>query len=191
MRAEVLRAARDVLRSGGPQAMTLQAVAARAGVSHGNVTYHFGTVAALHTTLISGIIEDLTAATAVAVAQLRAGAMSPRGVVDVVFDALEADGAGRLIAWLVAIGASHRLAPFYAVIAPFVSELSKGEPGERAGGADAVGLIVAAIVIPALGSALIGVDMEVVLGLQQGSVRALVADAMARLRHNSEAQDTS
>ncbi len=186
MRAEVLRAARDVLRGEGPQAITLQAVAARAGVSHGNVTYHFGTVAALHTALIAGIIEDLTTATAAAVSHLRAGETSPRGVVDVVFDALEADGAGRLIAWLVAIGASHRLAPFFAMIAEFAGEISKGEAGERAGGVGALGLIVAAVVVPALGGALIGGDMEVALDLRHGSVRALVADGMARLRHKSE-----
>jgi AcrR family transcriptional regulator len=187
MRAELIQAARTVLRDDGPQAITLQAVAARVGVSHANVTYHFGTAAALHTALIAVIVEDLTAATAVAVAHLRAGETSPRSVVDVVFDALESDGAGRLIAWLVAIGDSHRLAPFYAMIAEFVGELSHGDAGERAGGVEAIGLIMAAIVIPALGGALIGADMETVLGLQQGSVRGLVADGMARLRHPSGA----
>jgi AcrR family transcriptional regulator len=186
MRAEVIRAARDVLRGEGPQAITLQTVAARAGVSHGNVTYHFGTVAALHTALIAAIIEDLTAAASVAVAHLRSGETSPRGVIDVVFDALEADGAGRLIAWLVATGAGHRLAPFYVTIAGFAGELSTGDAGDRAGGADAIGLMLAAVIVPALGGALIGADMETALGLRQGGVRALVAEAIARLRHPPE-----
>jgi AcrR family transcriptional regulator len=182
MRAEVIRVACDLLRTEGPHAITLKAVALRAGVTHGNVTYHFGTVAALHAALIATIIEDLTAATAAAVFRLRAGDMSPRGVVDVVFDALVAGGAGRLIAWLAATGGSHRLTPFYAMIADLVGGLSEGDAGERAGGLNAVGLMVAAVVVPALGGSLIGADIETALGLREGSVKQVVADGMAGLR---------
>ena len=139
-------------------------------------------MAALHTALIATIIEDLTAATAAAVTRLRANEISPRDVVDVVFDALVAGGAGRLIAWLVATGAGHRLAPFHATIAELVGGLSAGDAGERAGGLNAVGLMVAAVVVPALGGSLIGADIEAALGLPVGSVKQVVADGMARLR---------
>lgn len=182
MRAQVVDAARELLRTDGPHAITLKAVAVRAGITHGNVTYHFGTVAALHAALIATIIEDLTDATAAAVVRLRANEISPRDVVDVVFEALAAGGAGRLVAWLVATGAGHRLAPFYATIADLVGGLAEGAAGERAGGADAVGLMVAAVVVPALGGSLIGADIESALGLREGSVKQVVADAMARLR---------
>jgi AcrR family transcriptional regulator len=182
MRAEVIRAARDLLCTEGPHAITLKAVAVRAGVTHGNVTYHFGTVAALHSVLIATIIEDLTAATAAAVARLRAHEIGPRDVVDVVFDALVAGGAGRLIAWLVATGAGHRLTPFYAMMADLAGGLAEGDAGEKAGGLEVVGLMVAAVVVPALGGSLIGADIEAALGLREGSVKQVVADGMAGLR---------
>jgi AcrR family transcriptional regulator len=182
MRAEVIQAARDVLRTEGPHAITLKAVAVRAGVTHGNVTYHFGTVAALHSALISAIIEDLTLATGAAVVRLRANEISPREVVDVVFDALAAGGAGRLIAWLVATGAAHRLTPFFAMMAELVGGLAEGDAGERAGGLNAIGLMIAAVVVPALGGSLIGADIEAALGLRPGSVKQGVADGMTRLR---------
>ena len=182
MRAQVIQAARALLRAEGPQAITLKAVAAEAGVTHGNVTYHFGTVAALHTALIATIIEDITSATAAAVAHLRQGEMSVRDVVDVVFDAFSAGGAGRLVAWLAATGAGHRLAPLYAIIADLVGGLAEDDAGRRAGGADAIGLMMAAIVVPALGESLIGAGLEAGLGLEQGAVRRFVTDGQARLR---------
>jgi AcrR family transcriptional regulator len=182
MRAQVIAAARELLQTEGPQAVTLKAAAVRAGVTHGNVTYHFGTVDALHSALIATIIEDLTAATAAAVAHLRAGEMSTRDVVDVVFDALVAGGAGRLVAWLAATGAGQRLAPLYAIIADLVGGLAEGEAGQRVGGTDAIGVMMAAIVIPALGGALIGDDLEAALGLEDGSVRQFVAEGVDRLR---------
>ena len=105
-------------------------------------------------------------------------------MVDVVFAAMAADGAGRLVAWLVATGAGHRLAPFYATIAELAGGLAEGDAGQQAGGIDAVGLMVAAVMVPALGGALIGADIEAALGLREGSVKQVVADGMAALREN-------
>lgn len=184
MRARAIQAARALLRAEGPQAITLKAVAAEAGVTHGNVTYHFGTVAALHTALITTIIEDITSATAAAVAHLRQGEMSVRDVVDVVFDAFAVGGAGRLVAWLAATGAGHRLAPLYAILADLVGGLAEDGAGQRAGGADAIGLMMAAIVVPALGESLIGAGVEAGLGLEQGAVRQFITDGQARLRES-------
>ncbi len=182
MRAQIIRAVRDLLRTKGPQAITLKAVAVRAGVTHGNVTYHFGTVDALHTALIATITEDLASATAIAVTLLRRGEMSPRDVVDVVFDAFAVGGAGRLVAWLAATGASHRLAPLYAIIADLVGGLAEGDVGQRAGGTAAIGAMAAAVVVPALGDALIGADLEAALGLEPGALRQVTADGLANLR---------
>jgi len=151
-------------------------------VTHGNVTYHFGTVEALHTALIASITEDLASATATAVAHLRQGEMSTREVVDVVFDAFAVGGAGRLVAWLAATGASHRLAPLYGIIADLVGGLAQGDVGRRAGGADAIGLMMAVVVVPALGESLIGVGLKAALGHQSGAVRQVAADGVANLR---------
>lgn len=182
MRAQVVRAARALLRDDGPQAITLKAVAVRAGVTHGNVTYHFGTVDALHAALIATIIEDLGVATTAAVAHLRQGEVSPRDVVDVVFDAFAVGGAGRLVAWLAATGADHRLEPLYAIAAELVGSLADSEPGRPAGGTEAIGQMMTAILVPALGGSLIGTGLERMLGLEPDALRQVTADSLARLR---------
>ncbi len=182
MRARIVQAARDLLQAEGPQAITLKAVAERAGVTHGNVTYHFGTVDALHTALIATIVEDLRSATSEAVSHLRQGEGGARDVVDVVFDAFALGGAGRLAAWLAATGADDRLDPLYATIADLVGCLSEGAAGRKAGGAGAIGLMVAAILIPALADSLVGSRLEEALGLERNAVRQVTADGLANLR---------
>jgi AcrR family transcriptional regulator len=182
MRAVVMRAARELLRADGPQAITLKAVALRAGVTHGNVTYHFGTVDDLHAALITGIIEDLTLATADAVSHLRRGELGPRDVVNVVFDAFAADGAGRLVAWLVATGAGHRLTPLYAIIAELIGDLAGGAAGSRAGGIPAIAIMMAGMVVPALGDALIGPGLTEALALAPDALRQAAADQLASLQ---------
>jgi hypothetical protein len=52
IRAQVINPARDLLQPEGPQAITPQAAARRVCVAHGNVTCHFGTLAALQTALM-------------------------------------------------------------------------------------------------------------------------------------------
>jgi len=182
MRAQAIEAARHLLRDSGPQAITLKAVAVRAGVAHGNVTYHFGTVDALHVALFATITEDLARAASIAGALLRRGEMSAREVVDVVFDAFAADGAGRLVAWLVATGAGHRLAPLYATVADLVGGLAEGDAGLRAGGAEAIGPMVSTVVVPALGDALIGGGLQAALGHEPNAVRQVTTDALENLR---------
>lgn len=186
MRALVILAARDLLQTKGPQTITLKAVAIRAGVTHGNVTYHFGTVGALHEALIAEMIEDLRSATAAAVLLLRQGEMSPRNVVDVVFDAFSAKGSGQLVAWLAATGAQCHLLPLYAVIADLVGDLAEGDLGLRAGGTDAIGLMMASIMVPALGESLIGNGLKAALGLKADALRVVAADGLDKLRQETQ-----
>jgi len=186
MRAEILISARLLLETLGPQAITLKAVAVQAGVTHGNVTYHFGTVEALQQALITAIIQDLTTATTQAVDHLRRGEMSPRDVVDVVFDAFATGGAGRLTAWLVATGAGHHLAPLYGIIATLVAELAVGEAGRKAGGRESIGLMMALIVVPALGDALIGQGLADSLELEADAVRQGAAAGLEHLRNKRQ-----
>lgn len=54
-RTEILRALREVLTESGPKGATLEAVAARAGVSKGGLLYHFGTKEAL----FEGLLDHL------------------------------------------------------------------------------------------------------------------------------------
>src|SRR5215217_4380146 len=57
-RAELLDAALAVIRRDGAQKLTLDAVAAEAGVSKGGILYHFATKRALVDGLIESWIED-------------------------------------------------------------------------------------------------------------------------------------
>jgi hypothetical protein len=66
-------------------------------------------------------------------------------------------------------------------VADLVGGLTKADGGGRADGVDAIGLMTAAIVIPALGACLIGADLEAALGLEQGCVRNFVADGIGRV----------
>jgi AcrR family transcriptional regulator len=60
-RSELLDAAERVLSRGGPQALTLQAVADEAGVSKGGLLYHFGTKKDLVSALVDRLIADADA----------------------------------------------------------------------------------------------------------------------------------
>ena len=60
-RAELLRAAIAVIRREGAHALTLDAVAAEAGVSKGGVLYHFGSKRALVDGLIETWLDDFEA----------------------------------------------------------------------------------------------------------------------------------
>jgi AcrR family transcriptional regulator len=60
-RRELLDAAITVIRRGGAQSLTLDAVAAEAGVSKGGVLYHFATKRGLIDGLISRWLDDFAA----------------------------------------------------------------------------------------------------------------------------------
>jgi AcrR family transcriptional regulator len=60
-RDELLDAAERVLSRGGPQALTLQSVAAEAGVSKGGLLYHFSNKAELITALVERLVADTDA----------------------------------------------------------------------------------------------------------------------------------
>ena len=106
-RSEALAAARLLLLEEGPNAITLQRVAAELGMTHSNLLHHFGSAAELQSALMATMVGDLTLALDDAVAHLKSDAGAPRALVDMVFDAFADGGAGKLAAW---IGLSGNLA---------------------------------------------------------------------------------
>ncbi|MGB7405139.1 MAG: helix-turn-helix domain-containing protein, partial [Pacificimonas sp.] len=48
VRADAIAAARKLLIAEGPEAVTLKAVAKALGMTHGNITHHFGSIGGLH-----------------------------------------------------------------------------------------------------------------------------------------------
>jgi TetR/AcrR family transcriptional regulator, repressor for neighboring sulfatase len=184
VRAAALDAARGLLLRLGPDAITLPAVANELGMSHGNLTHHFGSIGALHAALVDQIASELTSAVNDSVLQLRAEAVEPIQVVNALFDAFSKGGAGRLISWLAATGNMEALQPLFKSVSNLVRELSRsapqrgeerGEDRERPVRENALLLIATA-----LGNALIGDRLHAAVGLPTGTINQLAAKDLVR-----------
>ena len=91
-RAAALEAARDLLLTSGPQAVTLKAVAGRIGRTHANLLHHFGSAAELQSALAGMISDRVTGSIAEAVERARQGTSDSREIIDLTFDALDRFG---------------------------------------------------------------------------------------------------
>lgn len=110
-RAEALASARALLLAEGPDAVTLQRVAADAGMTHSNLLHHFGTAGELRSNLMGMMVSELARALDRVVEHLRSDAAAPRTLIGMVFDAFETGGAGRLAAWIALTDNLDRLEP--------------------------------------------------------------------------------
>jgi len=99
-RDAILAAAEALLVECGPGGLRLTEVATRAGVSHPNVLYHFGTVAELQTQLARRVTVRLAEHVARIYDSEDPLSLSVERVVDGVFRVFDEGGYGRLIAWL-------------------------------------------------------------------------------------------
>ena len=99
-REEALAAARELLLTGGPKAVTLTNVGKAVGMTHANVIHHFGSATELQSALMGSMVGDLANALEEAVAHVRSDSAAPRQLVDIVFDAFDNGGAGMLAAWI-------------------------------------------------------------------------------------------
>jgi AcrR family transcriptional regulator len=180
VRNAALEMARELLVRSGPESITLPALAKRLGMTHGNITHHFGSVGALHAALVDQIAHELNSAVNVAVAELRNEQSDTRKVVDALFEAFSNNGAGRLISWLATKGDTEALQPLFAAIAQAVRELSQGKP--RPGEERELSVRQNALVLmaTALGNALIGDRLHVAVGLAAGTLNALSAQDIVR-----------
>src|SRR5919107_2922037 len=125
-RAAALEAARALLLESGPQAVTLKAVGARIGKTHGNLLHHFGSAAGLQGELARLIGERVTAEIARVVERERQGEADPREIVDRTFDAFDREGAGALAAWMILSGNRDALDPILDAIHRLVDQLGRG-----------------------------------------------------------------
>ncbi|MBV7256184.1 TetR/AcrR family transcriptional regulator [Pacificimonas sp. WHA3] len=178
VRADAIAAARELLIAEGPQAVTLKAVARALGMTHGNITHHFGSVGGLHRALIGTMTRELTGIVEHLAAELREKRTTPREIVDTVFDAFGPGGATRLIAWVQLSGKPADLAQFHAAVADLVEVLTGEVPGRRKIDSARVTL---AVMLPALGHALLAQSIETELGIDDGEVRAQVAMTLGAL----------
>lgn len=165
-------AARELLLEGGPQAVTLKAVAARVGRTHANLLHHFGSAAGLQRALASEMSTAICTNIAEAVAARRAGTGSRREVVDLVFDAFGRQGGGALAAWMLVTGNRDALDPVMTAIHGLIDQLHPHD-GEL------VRATALTMVLIALGDSLMGEPMARALGLSSEAARVEVVRIVA------------
>lgn len=170
-RGEALVAARKLLIDRGPYAVTLKAVADELGVSHTNILHHFGTAGELQSELMSAMVRDLADALMGAVAHLRSDTGAPRALIDIVFDAFEKGGAGRLGAWIILSGNVDYLGPVRDAVAELVRALEEKFAHEKGDPHLGVTSAVLFIALMAFGDSMIGEPLREMLDREPSTGR--------------------
>jgi AcrR family transcriptional regulator len=171
-RSVALEAARRLLLTHGPQAVTLKAVAAEIGRTHANLLHHFGSAAGLQAELARSIAERVTGSIGEAVEAARTGERDARDIVDMTFDAFGREGAGALAAWMILTGNRDALNPVLDSIRGLVSGLTVGHEEHH------VPDTTLWLVLQAVGDALLGPAFAEALGLDRDAARATAAERL-------------
>lgn len=174
-RTEALIVARALLMERGPYAVTLKAVADELGMSHTNILHHFGTAGELQSELMSAMVRDLAAALMGAVAHLRSDAAAPRALVDMVFDAFEKGGAGKLAAWIALSGTFESLEPVRDAVAELVRALEERFAHEHGDPHLGVTSSVLFIALMAFGDSVIGEPLKEMVDRERSAARKVAA----------------
>ncbi len=169
-RSSALEAARALLIETGPQSVTLKAVSARIGRTHANLLHHFGSASGLQKELARHLAETVCETIKQAVTATRAGLGSPREVVDLAFDAFDKEGAGALASWMILTGNEDALSPIVETIHQLVDEIAQDEASHTGEGMR-VHEDTLALVLMAMGDALIGKALARSLGLPDAAAR--------------------
>jgi AcrR family transcriptional regulator len=171
-RSAALKAARKLLLTQGPQAVTLKAVAAEIGRTHANLLHHFGSAAGLQAELVRSIAERVTSTIGGAVERARAGETDARDIVDRTFDAFGKEGAGALAAWMILNGNRDALDPVLQAIHDLVAQLSLGHEDRH------VPETTLNLVLIAVGDSLLGTPIAQALGLSPETARQIAAERL-------------
>jgi AcrR family transcriptional regulator len=184
VRSATLHAGRALLFREGPAAITMPAVAKELGMSHGNLTHHFGSIGALQAALVDQMAQELATGVHTAVARLRDEKADPIDVVNAVFEAFSDGGAGQLISWLASTDNMDALKPLFKTIGKAVRELSAEReiPGNECASPTRQNALV--LLATAIGNALIGERLHTAVGLPQGTLSRLSASDLIRRVHS-------
>lgn len=174
-RLEALACARSRLLDGGPDSVTLKGVADDLGVTHTNLIHHFGSAAGLQSALMGSMVADLSDALDAAIVRLRTDEGAPLELVNAVFDAFAAGGAGKLAAWIVLKGDLAHLEPVRNAVVGLVHAIQDklGDPDGR--GHSRISSAVLFIALSAFGEALIGPPLRDMLDQDEDASRLVVA----------------
>lgn len=174
-REEALEAARDLLLSGGPAAVTLKAVGERMGVGHANLIHHFGSAAGLQGALMDAMVRDLAERIE---AGLNEGSgegregVEPDRLMTVVFDAFGKGGASQMAAWLALAREQGRAESFGGVVRDLAERLAAMAPDDPRAAERARSLVMTAAYM-AFAEGLIGDILTPMLGAPEGLGREL------------------
>ncbi|QDH72856.1 TetR/AcrR family transcriptional regulator [Brevundimonas sp. M20] len=174
-RSEALVFARRRLLDGGPDAVTLKAVADDLGMSHANLIHHFGSAAGLQSALMGSMVSDLAQALDAAIARLRTDEGAPLELINAVFDAFDRGGAAKLAAWIVLRGDLSHLDPVRDAVTNLVDAVREklGDPDGQAH--TRIPAAVLFIAVSAFGEALIGPPLRKMLDQDDESGRQIIA----------------
>ncbi len=178
-REEALEAARDLLLSGGPAAVTLKAVGERMGVGHANLIHHFGSAAGLQGALMDAMVRDLAQRIEAGLGEGRDG-VEPGRLMSVVFDAFGPGGASQMAAWLALAREQGRAESFAEVVRDLAERLAAMAPDDRRAAERAKALVVTAAYM-AFAEGLIGDILTPMLGAPEGLGRDLALKLTATL----------
>lgn len=185
-RREAISQARTLLLTGGPDAVTLSAVAGRIGVTHANLIHHFGSAGGLQSALMGSMVKDLAEAIQEAVLRLRTDEGAPLEVVNAVFEAFASGGAGRLAAWIALSGDLSHLEPVRVAVQDLVDAIESKIGSHDHLPRNAIGSAVLFIALTAFGEALIGAPLRDMLNQDEDASRRTVAQLLpAFLTKNS------
>ena len=174
-RDAALDAAQTLLVESGPQAVTLKAVSARIGRTHATLLHHFGSAYGLQQALIARMAGFITGTIREAVLRQRARPdPDPQEVVDLAFDAFDTGGAGALASWMILSGNENALDPILTAIHDLVDELA---PDHR--DAKPIEDETLALVLMALGDALLGGPLARALGVPRERARRLAGEMLS------------
>jgi AcrR family transcriptional regulator len=177
-RGAAVAAARRLLLTDGPDAITLQAVAAHLGMSHTNLIHHFGSAAGLQSALMRDMVAELTGTIERAIERLRAGQGNVRDFVEIVFDAFDKGGAGRLAAWIALQGEQGRLDPMGEVVRNYVENVERGADPAHGDAHQRVTSATLLVTVAAFGDAVIGDALRQMVGRERDAVRRIIGDLL-------------
>ena len=174
-REEALAAARELLLTGGPKAVTLTNVGKAVGMTHANVIHHFGSATELQSALMGSMVGDLANALEEAVAHVRSDSAAPRQLVDIVFDAFDNGGAGMLAAWIALSQDIGHLEPVREAVRSLVRAIEERTRVNDDAAHRRVTSSVLLIALCAVGDSVIGAPLREMLGRDKEAARRIPA----------------
>lgn len=174
-REEALIAARELLLTGGPKAVTLTNVGRAVGMTHANVIHHFGSATELQSALMASMVADLAKALEEAVAHVRSDSAAPRQLVDIVFDAFDNGGAGLLAAWIALSQDIGHLEPVRESVKTLVRAIEERTRVRDDAAHRRVTSAVLLIALCAFGDSVIGEPLREMLGRDKDAARRITA----------------